>query len=199
MSDLSRMGRRLILRDHVEAGDIRSFTRNSGWTFLGDIERDPERGVFYEAKWESGDGGSVHYVVDELADVHYMVVTNEDPEAAEKVRSRIEGALAVWTLDEMLDDCYVHVYPAGWAKSLLRLGAGAPVHAVESVVAHVVFSSEHQDAAVRRAAVRAMAYSAWWEFKESLARLAHTDDDPRIAEEAGRVLELLEGTGGSGP
>ncbi|MFF7703627.1 HEAT repeat domain-containing protein [Streptomyces lydicus] len=199
MPDLYRVSRRLILRDHVEAGAIRSFTQNSGWTFLGDIARDPERGVFYEAKWESGDGGSVHYVVDEFADVHYMVVANEDPEAAEEVRSRIEGALEVWTVDDMLDDCYVHVYPAGWAKSLLRLGAGAPRQAVEAVVAHVVFSSEHQDTAVRRAAVRAMAYAAWPEFKEALARLAHADEDPHIAWEAGRVLEELEKAGVSEP
>ncbi|HKQ98564.1 MAG TPA: hypothetical protein VJV75_11875 [Candidatus Polarisedimenticolia bacterium] len=195
MPDLNRTSRRLILRDHVDAAAIRSFTQSAGWTFLGDIDRDPERGVFYEAKWDSGDGGSVHYVVDEFADVHFMVVANENSNAADETLSRIESALAVWTLDEMLNDCYVHVYPAGWAKSLLRLGAGAPLHSVDSVVSHVVFSSEHQDAPVRRAAVWAMVYAAWPEFKETLVRLAHTDQDPQIAREAQLALEQLAESG----
>ncbi|MFE4247966.1 hypothetical protein ACFRU3_00520 [Streptomyces sp. NPDC056910] len=195
MPDLNRTSRRLILRDHVDAAAIRSFTQGAGWTFVGDIDRDPERGVFYEAKWGLGDGGSVHYVVDEFADVHFMVVANEDPKAAQETLSRIEVALAVWTVDEMLNDCYVHVYPAGWAKSLMRLGAGAPLHATESVVSYVVFSSEHQDVQVRRAAVWAMVYAAWPEFKDALLRLADTDPDPRIAQDAQLALEQLAESG----
>lgn len=195
MPDLNRTSRRLILRDHVDAADIRSFTQSAEWTFLGDIDRDPERGVFYEAKWDTGDGGSVHYIVDEFADVHFMVVAQDDPDAAEATLSRIEGGLAVWTLDEMIEDCYVHVYPAGWAKSLLRLGAGAPLHPEESVVSHVLFSSKHQDPPVRRAALWAMVYTAWPEFKEPLTRLARTDEDSRIAREAQLALEQLAESG----
>ncbi|MCX5058290.1 HEAT repeat domain-containing protein [Streptomyces sp. NBC_00201] len=195
MPDLNRTSRRLILRDHVDAAAIRAFTDNAGWTFLGDIDRDPDRGVFYEAKWDTDTGGSVHYIVDEFADVPYMVVSNDAPDVAEETLSRIEDGLAVWTLDEMLDDCYVHVYPAGWAKSLLRLGAGAPVHAVDSVVSHVVFSSEHDDAAVRRAAIWAMVYTAWPEFEEPLVRLARTDSDAQVAREAQLALEQLAESG----
>lgn len=195
MPDLSRTSRRLILRDHVNGAEIRSFTQSVGWDFLGDIDRDPEQGIFYEAKWDSGGGGSVHYVVDEFADVHYMVVANEDLRAAEETLSLIEGALGVWTLDEMLEDCYVHVYPAGWVKSLLRLGAGAPLRAVDSVMEHVLYSSKYQDSPVRRAAVWAMVYAAWPEFKDVLVRLARTDEDPQVVREAQLALEQLAESG----
>ncbi|WP_405521762.1 hypothetical protein [Streptomyces canus] len=195
MPDLNRTSRRLILRDQVDASDIRSFTQSTGWDFLGDIDRDPERGVFYEAKWDTGDGRSVHYIVDEFADVCYMVVANTDSDEAEETLSQIAGSLAAWTSEDLLNDCYVHVYPAGWAKSLLRLGAGAPLRAEDSVVSHVVFSSEHEDASVRSAAVWAMVYTAWPEFKEAMVRLARTDPDPQVAREAQLALEQLTESG----
>jgi len=195
MPELSRTSRRLVLRDHVAGGDIRSFVEGEGWTFAGQIERDPARGVFYEAKWTTPHGPPVHYVVDETADVAYLVVMiglDDGTQSAEAILSRIEQGLAVWSLDELLTDCYVHVYPAGWAKSLLRLGAGAPPHAVPEFVEHIVFSSQHQEARVRRAALWAMAYAAWPEFMATLTAMADTDEDPEVAREARLALELFE-------
>ncbi|WP_255949903.1 HEAT repeat domain-containing protein [Streptomyces odontomachi] len=196
--NLMRTSRRLILRDHVDAPTIRAFAENSGWRFVGDTgdaAGAPEGGLCYEAKWAVDDGGSVHYVVDEFADVHYMVTAHAHADAAEATLADIENGLAVWTLDELLDDCYVHVYPAGWAKALLRLGAGAPPHAVEPVVEHVTYSAGHEDAPVRRAALWAMAYTAWPEFENALARIADTDRDPQVAREARLALEQLAESG----
>ncbi|TCC08112.1 HEAT repeat domain-containing protein [Kribbella soli] len=179
---LDRTSRRLILRDHVGNADVRAFVDAAGWTFVGQIDRDLEHGIGYEAKW-STDGGDAHYVVDEFADVVYLLA----PDAA---HASIENALSVWTLDELIEDSYVHVYPAGWAKSVLRLGAGAPVVADERVLDHLVFSAQHADVPVRRAALWAMVYAAWPEFTEALTALAR-DEDPGIAREALDALELL--------
>lgn len=179
---LDRTTRRLILRDHVGNAEIRAFVDASGWTFVGEIDRDPEQGIGYEAKWATV-GGDAHYVVDEFADVVYLLA----PDAA---HASIENALSVWTLDELVEDSYVHVYPAGWAKSALRLGAGAPVVAEERVVDHLMYSSRYADAQVRRAALWAMVYTAWPEFTETLTALAR-DEDPEVAREALAASELL--------
>jgi hypothetical protein len=184
MPDFDRMSRRLILRDHVGAADIRSFSEAAGWTFLGDIARDPEKKIFCEAQWDIGDGSSAHYVVDEFADVHYMVATDG------KTDSLIETGLSVWTVDEMLEDCYVHVYPAGWSKSLLRLGAGAPLEADKPVMDHIIYSVRYADKTVRRAALWAMVYTAWPDFEDTLAELTR-DEDPQVANEARLALETF--------
>lgn len=181
-SSLDRTTRRLILRDHVGNADIRAFVEAAGWTLVGEIERDPEHGMGYEAKWSTADGDA-HYVVDEFADVFYLLA----PDAA---HASIENALSVWTLDEMIEDCYVHVYPAGWAKSTLRLGAGAPVVADERVVDHLVYSAKYAEVPVRRAALWAMVYTAWPEFTEAVTVLAR-DEDPVLAREAQAASELL--------
>ncbi|MFD4947394.1 hypothetical protein ACFWNT_33960 [Streptomyces sp. NPDC058409] len=47
MPDLNRTSRRLILRSHVESGDIRALAENNQWEFIGEIDRDPEKGIFY--------------------------------------------------------------------------------------------------------------------------------------------------------
>ncbi|GHH10965.1 hypothetical protein [Streptomyces lanatus] len=195
MPDLSRTSRRLILHDRVEGADIQELAQRAGWTFLGDIDRDPERGVFYEAKWDIGNGGSAHYIVDEFADVPYMVVVHEDPSVTDETLATIEQSLAVWTVDEMLEDCYVNVWPAGWVKALLRVGAGAPLSAVPEIVEHIEFSAEHKYAEVRRAAVWAMTYTAWPEFQGCLTRLSGTDEDEEVAREAGLALEQLAESG----
>ncbi|MBE8522317.1 HEAT repeat domain-containing protein [Amycolatopsis sp. H6(2020)] len=181
------MSRRLIVRDFVEGAAIRSLAEDAGWSLVGEIARDPDRGIFYEAKWDTGNGEFVHYVVDEFADAAYLVVANETSDAT---LSRIEAGLPVWSPAELLEDCYLHVYPAGWARSLRRLGAGAPLTVEEPVLAYIRFSAEHQDAPVRRAAVWAMTYTGWPEFAEVLATLAQ-DDDPRVAGEARQALEVL--------
>ncbi|WP_406404258.1 hypothetical protein OH805_33395 [Streptomyces sp. NBC_00879] len=195
MPDLNRTSRRLILRSHVESGDIQALAENNQWEFLGDIDRDPARGIFYEAKWDSGDGGSVHYVVDEFADVCYMVAANEDSQAANRIAGIIESALPVWTLDEMLEEFDVSVYPAGWAKSIMRLGVGAPLHAVESIVTRAEESTQHTDSPVRRAAVWSMVYTAWPEFESALTRVAQEDEDPQVAREAQLALEQFAENG----
>jgi hypothetical protein len=191
MLDFDLMSRRLVLRDHVEDAAIRSLADDAGWSVVGAIARDPEQGIFSEVKWDARDGGSVHYIVDEFADAAYLVAANEESAAADAALARIEARLPVWSVGELLEDCYVHVYPAGWAKSLLRLGVGAPLTADEPVLEHVRFSAGHRDAPVRRAALWAMVYTAWAEFADDIARLAQDDEDPQVADEARRALELL--------
>jgi HEAT repeat protein len=87
-------------------------------------------------------------------------------------------------------DCYVNVWPAGWAKAQLRLGAGAPLESDHEVIEHTVFSAQHRDAPVRRAALWAMVYTGWPEFGDPLAELAK-DADPQVANEARLALEQL--------
>ncbi|MFC8798753.1 hypothetical protein ACFT2C_13545 [Promicromonospora sp. NPDC057138] len=184
--------RNLLLRPSFEPPQVRALAEDSGWRYAGQIDEDPERGIFFEARWDTADGGTVHYIVDDVADAAYLVARHDDPLIAEQVADRIVAALPVWTPEALLEVCYVKVYPAGWAKALKQLGLGAPKQADEQMVDHIKFSSEHQDAPVRMAAVWAMVYTEWPVFRDVLAGMAEKDPDPEVTARAARAVQELD-------
>ncbi|CAM5358283.1 HEAT repeat domain-containing protein [Streptomyces atroolivaceus] len=190
--------RNLVVKEDAEPEEVRAFADRNGWDFVGQVERDPEKGTFYEVAWDAGDGGSIHYVVDEFADVVYLVVRNSDRIAAEERADRIADQLPVWRLDDMLEEFDASVYPAGWAKALMRLGVGSPLVENADVVTRVRESVQHKDARVRRAALWAMVYAEWPVYRTLLAQMAESDEDPRIAAEAAQAVTRFDAAEGTG-
>ncbi|HWU07508.1 MAG TPA: HEAT repeat domain-containing protein [Streptomyces sp.] len=186
--------RNLVVREGAESEDIKAIADRNGWVFAGQVERDPGAGVFYEVKWDPGNGGSVHYIVDEFADVVYLVVRNDDQGAAEESADRIADQFPVRRLDDMLEEFDASVYPAGWAKALMRLGVGSPLVENSDVVTRVRESVEHKDARVRRAALWAMVYAEWPVYRALLAQMAGSDEDPHIAREAAQAVARFDAT-----
>ncbi|GAA2397495.1 hypothetical protein GCM10010191_00130 [Actinomadura vinacea] len=183
--------RRLILRSNVVDADIWGFAERQGWTYLGHVPRDSERGVFYEARWEVNDGNTVHFVIDEFADVLYMVVQHHDPKATAKLARRIEDGLPVQSLEALAEEFDVNMYPAGWAKAVLALGVGAPRSMYEEFLNRIRESIGHREARVRSAAVWAMRYAAWPELRQFLERMAQSETDPDVAGEIARAMEVF--------
>lgn len=183
--------RRIILRPDVLNEDIWSFAERQGWIYLGHVPRNPERGVFYEARWEPGGGGSVHFIIDEFADVLYMVAQHHDPQAADELAHQVEKALPVKSLETLVEDFDVNMYPAGWAKSLLALGVGAPKAVDEEVLSRFRQSFGHREAKVRMAIVWAIRYAAWPELQQYLEQMARLEADPNVASEIARAMEIF--------
>lgn len=192
------LGRRLILRDSVDNAGIRAFAEADGWTYEGDIARDPEHRSFYEAKWSRPGGLSAHFVADEFVDARYLVVAGDDGARVGEATERLEAALDVRSVDDLETDFDVSVYPVEQARSVLLLGVGAPRRAVGAVVMRVLEAVRHKDPGVRRAAVQAMVYSEWPEFREPLAETVAHDADPEVVREARIALRLLEEQHGPG-
>lgn len=184
--------RNVVLRDHVSAAEIRAAAERNGWVFSGEIERDPEHGIFYEARWDVGDHGAVHYVVDEFADVRYMVALNADTRSADAMAEEIAASLPSWSLDELLEELDVNIYPVGRAKSLMRLGVGSPRETDKTFVMRVRETITEFEARVRRAAVWAMVYTEWPAYRDMLAQMSRDDDDPEIRNEATAAVALLD-------
>jgi hypothetical protein len=189
------VSRRLLLQDSVRPGDIRALAEANDWTFVGDIDPDPENQVFYEAKWDTSEGVSIHYVVDEVVNERYVVAAGDDEARVGGVMSTVENRLDVWTLDELLNSYDITPYPAGHAQAVLRLGAGSPLSAVDSVSGRVWEAVRHQDRRVRLAAVWAMVYAAWPEYRETLAAMSERDTDPEVARNAELALRQLAENG----
>lgn len=184
--------RNVVLREEVEPSAVRAVADRNGWIFFAQVDRDPERGIFYEVRWNVPDGGTMHYIIDEVADCVYVVARHDDCATAERAVGEVARQLPSWTLEEMLHDFDVSIYPAGWERALLRLGAGAPVQENEEVVIRVRESVQHKEAAVRRAAVWAMVYTEWPVFRDVLASVAETDSDTEVARAAALAAEQFD-------
>ncbi|MFD4945280.1 hypothetical protein ACFWNT_22780 [Streptomyces sp. NPDC058409] len=181
----------------MEPSAVRAVADQNGWIFFAQVESDPERGIFYEVRWDVPGGGTVHYILDEVVDCFYVVTRHDDRAIAERAADEIATQMSSWTLEEMLHDFDVNVYPAGWEKALLRLGAGAPIQDNEEVVIRVRESVQHKGVQVRQAAVWAMVYTEWPVFRDLLSTMAETDSDPEVARAAARATELFDRAGGT--
>ncbi|MFJ9211946.1 hypothetical protein [Streptomyces sp. NPDC102264] len=195
-SECLHTSRRLVLRDSVEDSEIWSFAEQKGWHYLGHVPRDPARGVFYEARWEPTEGSTVHYIIDEFTDVVYMVVQHHEVEVAENLAGQLTDGLPIESLEELARNFDIHMYPAGWAKAVLRLGVGAPKEPDENFLLRIRESVGHPEARVRKAAVWAMRYAAWPEFSQDLKRMAKSESDPEVAKEITHAMETFRTPGG---
>ena len=84
------------------------------------------------------------------------------------------------------------VYPVEQTRSVLILGAGSPERAADPVIMRILEATHHTDARVRRAAVCAMVYSEWPEYRESLAEMIARETDPQVIHQAELAVQLLE-------
>ncbi|MFE3771945.1 hypothetical protein [Streptomyces sp. NPDC059122] len=188
--------RRVVLRNSIPDKAIWEFAEEQGWKYLGHVPRDPDRGVFYEARWESSDGNTVHFIIDEFADTLYMVAQNHIEKAADDIAERIQSSLPTYSVDQLAEEFDVNMYPAGWAAALLRLGVAAPKTTDEEILTRIRESVGHREAAVRRAALWAMRYAAWPELKGELEKMLSVEKEPEIAEEIRRAIEAFSEAGG---
>jgi hypothetical protein len=186
-----RRSRNVVLRPEVQPAEVRALAERLNWEFYAQIESDPERGIFYEVRWDTPNGGTAHYIVDEVVDAVYLVARHDDRDAADRVAAEVADGLVAWSLEELLDEFDVNVYPAGWRAALLRLGVGAPVDEDDEFALRIRESVGHKGAEVRRAAVWAMVYTEWATFRELLQSMA-SDPSPEVAEAAGRAAQLFD-------
>src|SRR4051794_19634151 len=96
--------RNVVLRDEVQPATVRAFAERNGWTFHAQIESDPEKGVFYEVRWDVPGGGTAHYIIDEALDCIYLVVRHDDRAVAERLGGDIASRLPSWTVEELLHE-----------------------------------------------------------------------------------------------
>ncbi|RJO77574.1 hypothetical protein D5S18_07455 [Nocardia panacis] len=176
----------------MDNAEVRALAAADGWTYEGDTARDPDSRAFYEAKWSLPGGLSVNYVADELVDARYLVVSGEDDARVREVTTRLAAEVIFWSLDELLVNFDTSVYPAEQTRSVLILGAGSPKRAADPVIMRILEATHHKDARVRRAAVCAMVYSEWPEYREPLAEMIVRETDAQVIHHARIAVQLFE-------
>jgi hypothetical protein len=188
MDETPHRSRRLVLKDHVGVADVNAFAAARDWTVLGTIERSPEKGVFFEKKWAARAGLSVHYIVDEFLGERYMMAMSRhgDPDLE---LADLSAGLDAWSRDEALFLFDASVYGADKERAVRLLAAISPASADQSIVERVTKASESRHKGVRLAAIWAMAYADWPEYRATLASVAARDTEEEIRQAAESILE----------
>ncbi|MFF7791436.1 HEAT repeat domain-containing protein [Streptomyces sp. NPDC007991] len=189
--------RRIVLRNDIPDAQIWDFAERQGWSYLGHVPRDPERGVFYEARWETSQGNTVHFIIDEFADSLYMVAQHQSEAEADRIADTIQDSLPSYSVPQLAEEFDINMYPAGWAAWLLRLGVGAPKRPDDTVTSRIRDSIGHKKPAVRRAAVWAIRYTAWPELKSYLEHMRSDEQDPAVLAEIEEAIRVFNEVGDS--
>ncbi|TDC24605.1 HEAT repeat domain-containing protein [Streptomyces sp. 8K308] len=182
---------RLVVKDSVTPEDVEALADSLHWELAGHVPRDPKAHVHLSVTWRVDEATAAHFTEDDRVDERYFVVSGDDWSRIEQVLTGIQRGLAVWSVDELVLETDVNVYPAGRAKAVLRLGVGAPLEPEESVSSRVIGASTHPDADVRRGALWAMAYSQWPAYRQRLREMAEGDPSPTISREASVIVDNL--------
>ncbi|WP_330358809.1 HEAT repeat domain-containing protein [Streptomyces chartreusis] len=186
-----RTSQRLVLKDEVSWQDLREFTEEHEWRYIGMMDRDPDKRIYREAKWEVGSALFAHYVEDEFADERFIIATGGSADSRNRALAEISESVAVWSFEDLLYEVSGAAYPAGRARAVMRLGVGSPLQAVDSAVNRIERASKDSDLRVRKAAVWAMAYSDWPQYRPVLEIFVEREKDPQLAHSASLILQSL--------
>ncbi|MFC6935846.1 hypothetical protein ACFQHO_39875 [Actinomadura yumaensis] len=145
MNETPRRSRRLVLKDHVGVADVNAFADARDWTVLGTVERDPEKGFFFEKKWAARAGVSMHYIVDEFLGERYMMAMSRHGNPDREL-TRLSAGLDTWSLDEALFQFDASVYGADKERAVRLLAAISPLRRTSRSLS---VSSRRPEAATR--------------------------------------------------
>ncbi|MEV0603446.1 hypothetical protein AB0I82_29700 [Streptomyces sp. NPDC050315] len=194
MNGRSHYSRRLALKDHVTMAEVNQYAETRGWDSIGIINRNPDEGVFYEKKWQVRDGLSFHYIVDDFMGERYVMAVSQTPDADEKL-TELSSGLDTWTTDEATFNFDASVYGADKERAVSLLGIVSPLQSDQAIIERVCKAARSKYPGVRQAAVWAMAYSKWSEYREELTALIEREADEQLVQDAEAVVSTL-GTDG---
>ncbi|MFI6692843.1 HEAT repeat domain-containing protein [Streptomyces sp. NPDC050433] len=183
--------RRLALKDHVAIEDVNNFAGSRNWAVAGVVNRDPEEGIFFEKKWRIGEGFAFHYIVDDFMGERYVVVVGQSEFESESYLDVIVSGLDCWSAGEAVLKFDSSVYVADRVRAVRLLGVVSPLAVDSSIADRVVGAAQSESPDVRRAAIWAMGYSDWPEYRERLASLVEAESNGIIRDEAAAILSRL--------
>jgi hypothetical protein len=176
---------RFLLKESVSEDEIYTAALNNDWLWWDKTLSSEDNP--YEVVWITDDEQkSIHYIEDHLINLRYLVAQGDD---VEQIIKQIHSSLDIYNNAEIRqlvekastrDEHICAIYQVGIAASqdydseffeLLKIGLSNP------------------DAEVRKAAILAVGYVGWSEFREILQHLKTDDPHLMVRERASIMLE----------
>lgn len=176
----------VAVKDTVGRDDANLVALIHGWELANEVaatERTP-----YQKIWTTGGGStSVLYVEDALLGLRYFQIRGEEPE---RVVKQLKDALEVYDEGELAGMLGEGREPREAVRALHVAAVTAPSAYDEGYFELFEKGFAHPEAEVRRAAVFAVAYVGWREFRAPLERLRALDAE--AGPDAAVMLSSLE-------
>ncbi|HEX8705525.1 MAG TPA: HEAT repeat domain-containing protein [Myxococcaceae bacterium] len=189
-----RPARRLVLSEHVDLDELRTFANEQGWTEVGEQKEDPYEYIPFQVAWRTADGAAgVHYIEDwHIRDGNEVLYTPDVPflilqgDGLPALESRLRDALPIYddadirALVEAADDEDDRI-------EAITLAAYAAPARYDPVYARFFTDGlAHPNPWVRLASVYAAGGVQWPELAPALRHTADTDslkDAREVAED----------------
>ncbi|RCV58169.1 hypothetical protein [Marinitenerispora sediminis] len=193
MKELVHRSRRLVLRQgsgvRAVSASLAAFPPELGWSAPSSV-RKADRGSWLPARVVWGEDPALHYEEDLLSDFAYVTSVGSDPERVRAVSELAEQRLPVRSVGQLLEDVDWQINDEDRAHAVLRLGAGAPLDVHDEVLECVRAALGHASPQVRMAAIWAVTYQPWPEFRTLLHEHAATEADEHLT---AAIRHLLDG------
>lgn len=145
----------------------------------------------YEEVWVTPNAdapiAAVNYVEDPISNLRYLVVSGSDvPGAA----SGFAGLLPIYTSDELLHDALHATAHNDQVRAINRLAIGFAEFDPNVFVIIGTFATKAENPLLREAAVNAIGFRAWPEFREGLKVIAAEDPAENVRRRASMLLSV---------
>lgn len=185
-SEVSRI--RLIIKPPGAYKSFLALALQEEWLLRKREKRREGHPVSYELLFVPlNESAILYYVEDDMAGVPYVQITGPDRKnKAEIVRQHIDvysehELFEAWDSAEDIDDC---------ADAILRIGVAAPVQPKDRFFRRLLEGLEHPHAGVRAAALVAIGYTAWKEFKPLVEEIQEHDSEAGCRKRAQVLLQF---------
>jgi hypothetical protein len=177
---------RLLLDEPSRIDDIETLAGRLAWR----ESRDIQDGGIREVSWDIGQDAVLHYVEEARAAACFVQVEADSQASVDRVVAVVIEQLHPISADEVVGAVDRADSSQDLAIAILRMGLIAPakweVRTYTRLNAALYDDSPH----VRAAAVAAVAYRHWPEFRSLIRYMAVTDSDPNVRRDAEILSEL---------
>jgi hypothetical protein len=187
---LSR-GRRMVLPMGAWEDDVEEFAQRLGRPRRADNPADEEKWIPRQVMWHADSGAIINYGEDLPSGLPFVVIMSEDPGELREDIELTETVLNTWRIPDLLQE----VDASGaenLAEAILRMGLGAPREYDSEFFNRVVRGLSGEDDDVVKAALLAIMYEPWPEYREPVMRLLEGGASGEVAETAQWIIEQFE-------
>lgn len=185
------MTTRLLPHSGVSAQDFQRFAMAMGWLeheFHPATPSSPEEHIWLTEDQRAG----VHWLKDGILGLEYVAVTGEEHDAVVDLLTR---ELPCYTVQEIRAMCNKTVPWYDEVPIINMVAVGGPPVFDDAVFGLIARSMEHEQSAVRNAAIVACAYLGWPQLRPLLLAARDRDPEPELRTLASQLLPTTERDG----
>ncbi|WP_327129800.1 hypothetical protein [Streptomyces sp. NBC_01727] len=163
-----------------------------GWPCRGEIPADPDQGIPYEVQWWAGPGLILHFLVDDLSGSAAVCVSGDSRDVVEAAVELVKSQIPFNSFEGLRNAVDTAVGSMDAARALIRAAIGAPQDFDDGLFSRVGSLLFGADPVLQEAAVWAVSYAPWPEFRAVLREFLSVSSDERLVLTARTVLEGFE-------